>query len=107
MQEACQPVRRLYIECQVATHIIRYTIAVALRIVRQIYSQTIIIVFARRNGRWSACSVVEVARETLSLRKLVGKYSLDLMRTVILRRKPVPIINWRYHMSLILTKERT
>ena len=96
----------LDVERKVQTHIVRYTVGVAVCIIWHIALTMRVQVLAGRERHRTACGIVEVAGETVSFSKRIVEHSLALMRSVIFRRIPLTVVQRHCHPLVILTEQR-
>ena len=102
MHKACKLVGRLYVECQVQSHVVGYAIGVAIGIEWHVSLGVRVVVLTCRHRGGSACGVVEVAREAVSLGNLVVQHGLHVVWTVVLRWIPLAVVQRHGHALVVL-----
>ena len=106
MQEACKLVCRLYVKRQVQSHVVRNTVCVAVGVVRHVLLVARIIIPTSRHCGWSACGIVKVAREAVSLCNLIVQHSLHVVRSVVFRWIPLSVVQRHSHALVVLLQLR-
>ena len=97
---------RLYVKRQVQSHVVRNTVCVAVGVVRHVLLVARVVIPSCRHCCWSACGIVEVAREAVSLCNLVVQHSLHVVRTVVFRWIPLSVVQRHSHALVVLLQLR-